>query len=78
MGQAEVMSFLRRKRMQNGRWFCAPEIRMGLKEEGFSDGVLRGVDGDLLRLAIFKMIQWRGAGWWKHKKEFRGLRNAGL
>lgn len=75
MGQAEVLEFLTRKRKEGPRWRSIPEIRLEMREEGWSDGVINGVSGDLLRLSMFKMIQWRGSGWWTHKKEFRGFRN---
>lgn len=69
LGQAEILKHLKHKRKYTDEWFTASRIRMELKENGND---CPGIHNDLMKLAQFKFIQWRGMGLWKHRKEFRG------
>jgi len=71
MGQREVIKFLEDKRSINEDWFAVVDVEKGLKDRGFSNGVIKGVCNDLYKLAAFNLIQWKGEGIWKHRKVFR-------
>jgi len=74
MGQGEILDFLQRQRERSARWWGISDIRRELRAEGWSDGKLRGVANDLLRLACFNMVECKGIGWWNHQKLFRARR----
>lgn len=74
MSQADVLEFLETMRIRTDEYFTATEIRNCLKDNGHSNGVLKGVSSDLVALASFGFIEWKGVGVWKHHKEFRGLK----
>lgn len=75
MSQSEVYDYLKRKRKDSDDWLSVSEIKEGLKMEGFTEGKLRMIHDDLYRLALFKLIQMRGEGFWKRKHLFRGFKN---
>lgn len=54
MGQIEVYEFLKDKRALEDTYFSVKQVCEGLRERGFSNGILQGVRGDLLRL------EWAG------------------
>lgn len=72
MGQAEIMKFLKDKRKKSDDWFSVPEIKEGLKSEGYTNGELKNIHNQLYKLTMFNLIQCEGVGMWKHKKLFRG------
>lgn len=53
MGQIEVFQFLRDEAAL-GRWgfVTTRDVERGLQERGFSNGMVKGVRGDLMRLTI--------------------------
>lgn len=71
MGQDEVLNYLIEKRELSEEFFTARDIQMGLKDKGFSNGVISGVHTDLYKLISFKIIEWKGKGLWNHRKLFR-------
>jgi len=72
MSQDDIIKFLSKQRkINNHRFFSVQEIKKGLKEEGKSNGVIRGVSNDLFKLTLYGMIEWRGKGIWYHQKLFR-------
>lgn len=50
MGQIEVYEWLRAQRKRNSFYFTVGEVSEALKSSGYSNGVLHGIRGDLLRL----------------------------
>lgn len=51
MGQREVFDWLRNKRESgDDRYFLPKEIEMGLKAQGFSNGICEHLRGDCFRL----------------------------
>lgn len=72
MSQQDVFDFLESMRKINGdRWFRASEIRDALAQLGFSNGVLKGVSDDIVALASYGLIDYKGVGVFNHHKEFR-------
>lgn len=73
MGQPEILKALNNLRAKNDNWHTAK----GLKQYMIDNKMLRdngsGMSQDLLRLALFKLIEIKGVGLWNHHKEFRGL-----
>lgn len=68
----DCLRFLQEQRMADpDRWFRVKDVQEGLKDKGKSNGVLKGVSSDLLRLAVCGDLECRGIGYWKHYKEFR-------
>ena len=72
MGQYDVQEYLDNKRAYTDKYFTVREIEKGLQELGFSNGVIKGVNHDLHRLALFNSVEYIGQGLWKHRKLFRG------
>jgi len=54
MGQIEVYEWLKKKREFNDSWFSVADIEAGLQEEGYTNGVIYGVRGDVIKL------EWSG------------------
>lgn len=71
MSQQNCIDFLEEQRKFSKKWFRVSDVVAGLKDQGFSNGVLKGVGNDLMILASMGCIQCRGIGVWKHYKEFR-------
>jgi len=72
MGQAEVLQFLQEQKRKNpDQWFKATEIKDALLERGCTNGQVKNVYNNLFRLMVFKQINWRGVGAWKHYKIFQ-------
>ena len=68
MGQIEVYEFLKNKRFINDECFSVSDIEKALQEAGFTNGVISGVRGDVIRLEwsgyleafkIGKLSDWR-------------------
>ena len=75
MGQYDVLDFLKNKRAYTDEYFTVRDIEKGMQSIGFSNGVIKGVNHDLRRLALFNSIQYRGVGIWNHKKLFRAKKS---
>lgn len=73
MGQQEVYQVLLELRKKSNKWYTTKQIKERMFKQGFSDGYVRGVGSDLLRLAIFKLIKVKGVGIWEHHKEFQAF-----
>lgn len=73
MSQQDVLDYLKDMIEVSDSWFRVKHIQNGLKERGFGNGVLKGVSDDLVALASFGDIEWRGVGIWSHYKEFRAI-----
>lgn len=71
MGQTEVHDLLKKLRKESNKWHTLKEIKEEMINEGYSEGYVRGVSSDLLRLTMFNFIKMRGVGVWKHHKEFQ-------
>jgi len=76
LGQIEVYEFLLFQRL-NGehRFWTTREVELALRERGFSNGVISGVRGDLLRLewagyfeAMVQRTHWMRA--WRIKMKY--------
>lgn len=73
MSQLDVSNWLKNKRAYTDKYFTVREIEKGLQAKGFSNGVIKGVNHDLFRLALFNSIEFKGQGIWKHRKLFRAM-----
>lgn len=72
MCQEDVSTFLEEQQeINSNKWFTITQVQKGLKEKGFSNGVILGVRDDLYKLAAFNLIRFKGVGIWKHHKEFK-------
>jgi len=71
MGQSDVLELLQELRKKNNKWYILRDIKRLMYDKGYSNGVVRGVSSDLLRLSIFNLIKIRGVGVWDHHKEFQ-------
>ena len=71
MKQIDIVNFLK-EQFESGdkHWFTSSEILEGLKSQG-----LKGGEGQihvrLMKLAQFQLIDFKGKGFWEHKKLFR-------
>lgn len=54
MGQIEVYEWLKKKREFGDDWFSVADIEAGLQEQGYTNGVIYGVRGDVIKL------EWSG------------------
>jgi hypothetical protein len=73
MAQADIENFLIEERKKSDKWFTIHEIKIALSNKGLSNGCIKGVADDLMRLCSFKRIDYRGVGLWEHHKEFRAF-----
>lgn len=72
MGQLDVLQWLINQRAKgNHKYLTIKEIQKGLADQGFSNGVLKGVGSDLFRLNSTGYVEYKGIGIWKHRKLFR-------
>jgi len=74
MGQAEVLCFLSNQRIKGiHKYFTVQEIERGLKDMGCSNGQLKKVGENCLKLNAFNILEYKGemVGCWKHRKFFR-------
>lgn len=75
MGQTEVCAWLKEKRLAGDeRYWTSKEVEAGLKEKGFSSGVLKGIRGDLIRLELYDLVEIRMNGKledWKRLYRFK-------
>jgi len=71
MGQREVYDYLKARRLRSDAWMSIKDVRAGMKKKGFTCN--KAFD-DLIRLALFKMIQCKGQGLWNHRKLFRAFK----
>jgi len=72
MSQADVIKWLALQRTKgNHNFFFGCDVVRGLKEMGCSNGILKGVYDDLLKLTCKGFIECRGVGILNHKKTFR-------
>lgn len=62
MGQIEVYEFLKNKRFISDEWFSVADIEGALQGAGFTNGVLSGVRGDVIRLEWSGYLEARKMG----------------
>lgn len=72
MGMFEVQNFLEIRRQETDQWFRIPEIIEQMRAENIINGSGRSVYDSLYRLSVNNAIEWKGQGFWKHQKLFRG------
>jgi hypothetical protein len=72
MGQQEVLDFLNEEG-NKGYWFSSAQIREGLKNKGYTNGVIKGVFDDAFKLVAFNDIEAKQIGFLRNSKiVFRG------
>lgn len=74
MGQAEVITWLNNQRIKGiHKYFSVREIERGLREMGCSNGQLKKVGENCLKLNMFGILEYKGImlGCFKHRKLFR-------
>lgn len=59
IGQTEVIQWLKDNNYRQ-EWFKTEEIKKGMKEKGFDNGVIVGVHKDLIKLWIFNIVEFKG------------------
>ena len=69
----DVLEFLKAMRQENDDWYMVKDIKDGMKQLGFSNGVLKGISDDLFALIRCGDVEFRGKGIWEHHKEFRAI-----
>lgn len=78
MGEAEVITWLTNQRIKGDHgFFTVQQIERGLKEMGCTNGQLKKVGHNCLRLNLFGIVEYRGImiGTFKHRKVFRVKRD---
>ncbi len=71
MGQTEVLAWLKNKRAYTDEYFTAKQIVKGLQEQGVSNGSIKNIHNNLLKLTVYQYIDCKGVGLWQHYKTFR-------
>lgn len=74
MGEAEVVTWLTNQRAKGiHEFFTVQQIEKGLKDMGCTNGQLKKVGHNCLRLNLFGILEYRGkmVGTFKHRKYFR-------
>jgi len=57
VGQIEVFNWLKKQRLTGSdKYFTLEEIEKGLKESGCSNGMLRALRGDILKLELYDYL----------------------
>ena len=79
MGQWDVYEWLKNQfESGNLKWFTPREVEKGLKDAGFSEGYLKFIRTDLIKLAVSKIIEYKDldkTGLSNYKKVFRFKKN---
>ena len=75
MGQRDVLLILKDLRKVSSVFYSTEQIREEMKERGFSNGTIQGLANDVMILATWRQIEYRGVGTWQHKKEFRAYKD---
>lgn len=72
MGQHDVFKWLVNERIKgNHKYKTIKEVQKGLKDQGATNGTIKGVGSDLWKLTACNFLEFRGKGLWDHKKLFR-------
>lgn len=73
MGQQEVLAALVQWRKTSDRWFSAKEVHQRLLRKE-PDLKIHNIRNSLFKLAAFNLVEWRGVGFIRHFKQFRGYK----
>jgi hypothetical protein len=75
MGQDEVYTWLKDQyEMNNKQWFTIKDITKGLIARGVTNGSIKGIRADCIKLTVTNIIQSKDldlTGWNNYKRVFR-------
>jgi hypothetical protein len=71
MAQIDLLNTLINQRKISENWYSPLQI-LDLMRNNKIDYNSKCIYNDLYKLSAFSLIEMKGIGFWKHKKEFRG------